>query len=62
VYSGGMTRLAHHFSLKPQAVSAIIPGAQSIDQLKENVAASNRIGLTDEMRQQVDAIRAKWED
>jgi len=57
-----MTRLAHHFSLKPQAVSAIIPGAQSIDQLKENVAASNRIGLTDEMRQQVDAIRAKWED
>ena len=62
VYSGGMTRLAHHFSLKPQAVSAIIPGAQSIEQLKENVAASNRIGLTDEMRQQVDAIRAKWED
>ena len=62
VYSGGMTRLAHHFSLKPQAVSAIIPGARSTDQLKENVVASNRIGLTDEMRQQVDAVRAKWED
>ena len=62
VYSGGMTRLAHHFSLKPQAVSAIIPGARSTNQLKENVAASNRIGLTDEMCQQVDAVRAKWED
>ena len=62
VYSGGMTRLAHHFSLKPQAVSAIIPGARSTNQLKENLAASNRIGLTDEMRQQADAVRAKWED
>ena len=61
VYSGGMTRLAHHFSLKPQAVSAIIPGARSTNQLKENLAASNRIGLTDEMRQQVDTVRAKWE-
>ena len=62
VYPGGMTRLAHHFSLGPQAISAIIPGARSTDQLKENVAASNRVGLTDEMRQQVDAVRAEWGD
>lgn len=62
VYPGGMTRLAHHFSLGPQAISAIIPGARSADQLKENVAASNRVGLTDEMRQQVDAVRAEWGD
>jgi aryl-alcohol dehydrogenase-like predicted oxidoreductase len=60
-YPGGMTRLAHHFSLGPRAVSAIIPGARTIAQLEENVAASNGSGLPSDVRAQVDAIRAGWE-
>ena len=61
-YDGGLTRLAHHFSLGPQAISAIIPGARTADQLRENVAASNGVGLADDIRQQVDAVRASWAD
>jgi len=46
-YEGGMTRMALHFSLTPKAISAIIPGARAFDQLKENVSASNGVGLPD---------------
>lgn len=60
-YEGGLTRLAHHFSLGPQAISAIIPGARTIDQLQENVAASNGTGLAAGIRQQVDAVRNTWQ-
>ena len=59
-YPGGMARLAHHFSLTPPAVSAIIPGARTIAQVEENVAASNATGLSATVRAQVDAIRATW--
>jgi aryl-alcohol dehydrogenase-like predicted oxidoreductase len=60
-YEGGLTRLALHFSLTPQAVSAIIPGARTLAQLEENVAASNGIGLSSEVRQQVELVQARWE-
>jgi aryl-alcohol dehydrogenase-like predicted oxidoreductase len=60
-YPGGMTRLAHHFSLRPRAISAIIPGVRTIEQLAENVAASNGVGLPSEVRARIDAIRAGWE-
>jgi aryl-alcohol dehydrogenase-like predicted oxidoreductase len=39
--------MALHFSLTPKAISAIIPGARAFDQLKENVSASNGVGLPD---------------
>ncbi len=59
-YEGGMTRLAHHFCLSQPAISAIIPGARTVEQLEENVAASNRIGLPDDVRASVYQIRAEW--
>lgn len=59
-YAGGMTRLAHHFCLTPTAVSAIIPGARTVEQLEENVAASNGLGLPPEIRAQIAQIQARW--
>ena len=47
---GGMTRMALQFSLTPKAMSAIIPGARTVAQLEENVAASNGQGLPDTVR------------
>ena len=48
-YDGGMTRMAHHFSLTPQAIMTIIPGARTIAQLEENVEASNGVGLAGDL-------------
>lgn len=59
-YEGGMTRMAHHFSLTPTAVSAIIPGARSSAQLEENVAASNGVGLPQDIQAQIKAIQDGW--
>ena len=59
-YEGGMTRLAHHFSLTPQAISAIIPGARTFEQLEENLAASNGSGLPREVCEKIDQIRSTW--
>jgi aryl-alcohol dehydrogenase-like predicted oxidoreductase len=59
-YEGGMTRLAHHYSLTPEAVSAIIPGARTLAQLQENVAASNGFGLPDIVRKEVVQVQQKW--
>ena len=61
-YEGGMTRMAHHFSLAPRAVSAIIPGARTIAQLEENVAASNGTGLAQGIRKEIDRIRSRWDE
>jgi len=55
-YEGGMTRMAHHFCLAPRAMSAIIPGARTIEQLEENVSASNSYGLPAETRAAIDAL------
>ncbi len=59
-YPGGMARMAHHFSLAPKAVSAIIPGARNVKQLSENVAAAGGGGLSAEWRERIDAVRANW--
>jgi aryl-alcohol dehydrogenase-like predicted oxidoreductase len=59
-YEGGLTRMAHHFCLTPSAISAIIPGARTIEQLEENVAASNGIGLPAGARAQIEETRATW--
>lgn len=55
-YPGGLTRLAHHFSLSHPAISCTIPGARSIEQLEENVAASDGVGLPDAIRRTVDSV------
>lgn len=59
-YPGGLTRLAHHFSLTPTAVSAIIPGARTVAQLEENVAASNGVGLPAAVRAEINQMQQKW--
>lgn len=52
-YPGGLTRLAHHFSLSHPAVSCTIPGARTIEQLEENCAASDDAGLPADIRAQL---------
>ena len=59
-YPGGMTRLALHFSLTPPSITAIIPGARTIEQLKENVAASNGRGLGEDWRRRIEELRLRW--
>ena len=59
-YKGGMTRLALHFCLTPQAISTIIPGSRTTEQLDENVIASNGSGLSEKTRSEIDRKRAMW--
>ncbi len=59
-YQGGITRMALHFSLTPQAISAIIPGARTMAQLEENIAASNGQGLPEVLLRGISAVRARW--
>lgn len=59
-YPGGLTRLALHYALSNSAVSCIIPGARSIDQLEENVAAANGNGLPAEVLDEIERTRAAW--
>ncbi len=59
-YPGGMTRIAHHFSLTPTAISAIIPGARTLEQVEENASASNGTGLPADIRKEIMDIRAAW--
>ncbi len=59
-YPGGMARMAHHFAITPRAMSATIPGARTLEQVADNVAASNGVGLEPVLRQKIDAIRAGW--
>jgi aryl-alcohol dehydrogenase-like predicted oxidoreductase len=57
---GSMTRMALQFSLTPDAVSAIIPGARTIEQIEENVATSNGKGLPHHVRQRIYEVRKDW--
>ena len=59
-YPGGMARMAHHFALTPRGMSATIPGARTIEQLADNVAASNGTGLDATVKAKIDAIRSGW--
>jgi aryl-alcohol dehydrogenase-like predicted oxidoreductase len=59
-YEGGMTRLALHWSLTPPAISAIIPGARTVEQIKENVRASNGCAVSPSLRAEIERIRAGW--
>ena len=59
-YPGGMARLAMHFALMPGAISCLIPGARTVEQLEANVAASNGRGLDERTLAELDRIRALW--
>jgi aryl-alcohol dehydrogenase-like predicted oxidoreductase len=56
-----MTRMALQFSLGPEAVSCIIPGARKIEQVDENVAASSGGGFPAEIRAQIEVARKTWD-
>jgi aryl-alcohol dehydrogenase-like predicted oxidoreductase len=60
-YPGGMTRMALQFGLGNDAVSCIIPGARSIEQLEENVAASCGGDFSPDVRALIDGVRNTWE-
>jgi aryl-alcohol dehydrogenase-like predicted oxidoreductase len=55
-----MARLALQYSLAPDAISAIIPGARTIAQLEENVRASGTSGLTDELCAELARLQGVW--
>jgi aryl-alcohol dehydrogenase-like predicted oxidoreductase len=59
-YGGGLTRLALQWSLTPPAISAIIPGARTVEQLEENVRASNGCAVSPGLRGEIERIRAGW--
>ncbi len=60
LYEGGMTRMAHHFSLRPDTISCIIPGARNINQLDQNVAASGKTRMSNDIYQQIIDVREGW--
>lgn len=59
-YPGGMARMALHFSLQPPAVSCIIPGARTREQLRDNVAAAANGELPSDIREQIEQVRRQW--
>jgi aryl-alcohol dehydrogenase-like predicted oxidoreductase len=59
-YEGGMARLALHYSLAPDAISALIPGARTEEQLVANVLASGGPGLSEELRARLGRLQAAW--
>ena len=52
--------MALHFSLTPSAISAIIPGARALEQITENVNASNGAGLPADIEHEIMQIRERW--
>jgi len=53
-------QFALRYCLSSQAVSAAIPGARTIEQLQQNVDASNGAGLSAEELSQIAAIQRSW--
>lgn len=60
MYEGGMARLALHYSLASEAISALIPGARTVEQLEENVRASGGPGLSLELCKELANIQDTW--
>lgn len=51
--------LALRYAISPQAVSAVIPGARNVEQLEQNLAASNGVGLSPAELEAIAAIQAR---
>ncbi|MBX3012193.1 MAG: aldo/keto reductase [Caldilineaceae bacterium] len=54
-------QFALRYAITPKAVSAAIPGARNLEQLTQNVAASNGVGLSDEELTKVAIVQARWQ-
>ena len=61
-YPGGMTRMAHDFSLRPAATTCIIPGARDVAQLEQNAAAGEGTGIDAEIRAEIEVLRRTWDE
>ena len=61
-HEGGMARLALHYSLAPDAISALIPGARTVAQVEDNVRASGGPGLSTELLDELARIQKAWND
>ena len=53
-------QMALRYTISPSAVSAAIPGARTPEQLAQNVAASNRTGLSPEDLKRIASIQREW--
>lgn len=54
-------QLALRYAITPKAVSAAIPGARTVDQLRQNVAASDGAGLSEEELVAVTIVQSRWQ-
>lgn len=54
-------QFALRYALTSKAVSAAIPGARNREQLAQNVAAANGVGLSDEALAGVAIVQARWQ-
>lgn len=59
-HDGSFGQFALRYAVSPKAVSAAIPGARTIEQLTQNVAASNGYGLDAATLAEISAIQATW--
>ncbi|MCB0126356.1 MAG: aldo/keto reductase [Caldilineaceae bacterium] len=53
-------QFALRYAISPKAVTASIPGARNLEQLTQNVGASNGMGLSTEELSEIAAIQAQW--
>jgi aryl-alcohol dehydrogenase-like predicted oxidoreductase len=54
-------QLALRYAITPKAVSAAIPGARTLEQLRQNVAASDGMGLSEEELVAVTIVQSRWQ-
>lgn len=59
-HDGSFGQFALRYAVSPKAVSAAIPGARTIEQLTQNVAASNGYGLDEATLAEIATIQATW--
>jgi myo-inositol catabolism protein IolS len=59
-HDGSFGQFALRYAVSPKAVSAAIPGARTIEQLTQNVAASNGYGLDAATLAEIATIQATW--
>lgn len=53
-------QFALRYAISPSAVSAAIPGARTLEQLKQNVAASNGTGLSAPILAHIQTVQTNW--
>lgn len=55
-----MGKMALRYAISHPSVSTTIPGARTVEQLKQNIQASNGIGLPADVLAAIAAIQARW--